>query len=135
MTINEALQALIKAALGDDTDVSALDEKAETIAYMAEHWSEITASIGGGSTVPTVDSLEGASDIGKTLMKAADAEAARTAIGAGTPYTLPAATDKVSGGVKKAAAVSFTADGATAETCAAAIAAVIANLKASGAMA
>ena len=38
-------------------------------------------------------------------MKAASAEAARTAIGAGTPYTLPAAGDNI-GGVKKAATVS-----------------------------
>ena len=136
MTINEALQALIKAALGDETEVSSLDEKSESIAYIAEHWNEIKASISAsGGAAPTVDTLGGATDVGKALMKAADREAARTAIAAGTPYTLPAATNKALGGVKQAAAVSFTAEGATAETCAAAIAAVIASLKAAGAMA
>ena len=37
----------------------------------------------------SVDTLGGATEVGKAVMKAADAGAARTAIGAGTPYTLP----------------------------------------------
>ncbi|MEK5378085.1 head fiber protein [Paenibacillus sp. FSL P2-0173] len=39
---------------------------------------------GGGGGSVTVDSITDASDIGKTVLKAADASAARTAIGAGT---------------------------------------------------
>lgn len=50
-------------------------------------------------------------------------------------YTLPAATTTNLGGVKKAAAVSFNASGATVETCATAISALIANLKAAGTLA
>ena len=58
-----------------------------------------------------------------------------TSGGGGESYTLPeASTDKI-GGVKKAAAVAFTAESATAETCATAITAIITNLKAAGAMA
>ena len=38
----------------------------------------------GGGEAATVDTLQGATDTGKELMKAEDAEAARTAIGAGT---------------------------------------------------
>ena len=53
----------------------------------------------------------------------------------GGTYTLPAATTENLGGVKKAAAVAFTAGGATAETCATAISTLIANLKAAGMMA
>lgn len=37
-----------------------------------------------GSEAPTVDTLSGATAVGKDVMKAADAAAARTAIGAGT---------------------------------------------------
>ena len=37
-----------------------------------------------GGEAPTADTLEGATATGKALMKATDAEAARTAIGAGT---------------------------------------------------
>lgn len=55
--------------------------------------------------------------------------------GGGSTYELPAATTTALGGVKQAEAVSFTEEGATAETCAAAIAAIIAAMKASGAMA
>ena len=76
---------------------------------------------------PTDDTLSGATDTGKKVMKAADAAAARTAIGAGTSsfsgsyndlankptipgaYTLPAATTAALGGVKKAAAVASVA--------------------------
>lgn len=54
---------------------------------------------------PTADTLSGATDTGKSVMKAKDAAAARTAIGAGAPYSLPAATATVLGGVKQAAYV------------------------------
>lgn len=53
---------------------------------------------------------------------------------AGGGYTLPAATSNALGGVKKASAVDFNTSGATAETCAAAIKAIIDGLKESGAM-
>lgn len=49
--------------------------------------------------------------------------------------SIPAATTQAIGGVKQAAAVEFTADSATAETCATAITALITNLKAAGIMA
>lgn len=39
---------------------------------------------GGGGAAPTVDTLTGATATGKAVMKAVDATAARTAIGAGT---------------------------------------------------
>lgn len=55
--------------------------------------------------------------------------------GGGESYTLPEASAEKIGGVKKAAAVEFTTGSATAETCATAIAAIITNLKAAGAMA
>lgn len=38
----------------------------------------------GGIETPTVDTLEGATDVGKSVMKAATAADARAAIGAGT---------------------------------------------------
>ena len=81
----------------------------------------------GGSGAASVDTLDGATDTGKAVMKAADAAAAREAIGAGTSefsgsyndlsnkptipsaYTLPAATTSALGGVKQAAHV----DGST----------------------
>ena len=53
----------------------------------------------------------------------------------GESYTLPEASTEAIGGVKKATAVEFTKAEATAETCATAIAAIIANLKAAGSMA
>lgn len=70
-------------------------------------------------TAPTADTLTGATDTGKRVLKATDAAAARTAIGAGTSsfsgsyddltnkpaipaaYTLPAATAAALGGVKQ----------------------------------
>lgn len=55
--------------------------------------------------------------------------------GSGGSYTLPEASEGAIGGVRKAAAVTFTEDEATAETCAAAIAEIITNLKAAGVMA
>lgn len=39
---------------------------------------------------PTIDTLSGVTATGKAVAKAADAAAARTAIGAGTPVTIPA---------------------------------------------
>lgn len=65
---------------------------------------------------PTAANLSGATATGKALMQAADAAAARTAIGAGTPYTLPAAAAAAIGGVKKGATVAAvaTADAAVA---------------------
>ena len=50
-------------------------------------------------------------------------------------YTLPAATAAALGGVKKAAAVTFAVDGATAATCATAIKAIMDALKGAGIMA
>lgn len=44
-----------------------------------------------GGSAPTVDTLHGATDTGRAVMKATNAAAARSAIGAGTPYALPAA--------------------------------------------
>ena len=76
---------------------------------------------GGGGGDVTVDTLGGATDTGKSLMKAANANAARTAIGAGTssfsgsyddltekpsiPAAPSAATTSAAGLVKKAGAV------------------------------
>lgn len=53
----------------------------------------------------------------------------------GGETSIPEATTEAIGGVKKATAVEFTTGSATAETCATAIAALIANLKAAGTMA
>ncbi|HHL0960471.1 TPA: head fiber protein [Serratia marcescens] len=58
-----------------------------------------------GNYQPATADISDASDVGKQLLKAADAAAARTAIGAGEPYTLPAATASAVGGVKMAAAM------------------------------
>ena len=101
------------------------------IQYMADNLQES----GGTGEVVSVDTLGGATEVGKAVMKAADAGAARTAIGVGTPYTLPAATASKIGGVKQTAAFAFSADGATTETCATAIQALIDAFKASGVMA
>ena len=77
----------------------------------------------GGGSEATVDTLSGATATGRALMKATDASAARSAIGAGTSnfsgsyndltekptipsaYTLPAASASALGGVKQAAHV------------------------------
>ena len=103
MTISEALKELIIAIKGSGNEN---DIKEETIAgvinYMAENWDSI--SEGGSQAVITVDTLNGATDVGKSVMKAVSQEAARTAIGAGVQYTLPAAGIAI-GGVKKAGAV------------------------------
>ena len=76
-----------------------------------------------GEGQATVDTLQGATETGRSLMKAASANAARSAIGAGTSsfsgsyndltdkpsipsaYKLPAATTSALGGVKMAAHV------------------------------
>lgn len=80
-----------------------------------------------GEGPATVDTLQGATETGRSLMKAASANAARSAIGAGTSsfsgsyndltdkpsipsaYKLPAATTSALGGVKMAAHVASAA--------------------------
>lgn len=127
----EALKKLAVAMKGSGSEADITEERiAGVILYMAEHWDEFNS--GSGAPV-SVDTLSGATETGKSLMKAADAQTARNAIGAGEPYTLPAAGDVI-GGVKKCAAVDFTKDAATAETCATAIDALITNMKAAGMM-
>lgn len=80
---------------------------------------------GDGGEAATVDTLVGATDTGKSLMKASNAEAARSAIGAGTssfsgsyndlsnkptiPTAPSAATTTAAGLVKKSSAVSAVA--------------------------
>ena len=77
---------------------------------------------GGGGEAATVDTLGGATETGKSLMKASNAAAARSAIGAGTSSfsgsyddltskpTIPtAATTTAAGIVKKSSAVSAVA--------------------------
>ncbi|KFI50018.1 head fiber protein [Bifidobacterium biavatii] len=65
-------------------------------------WADIT---GKPATFPaSAASIADATRIGTALLTAANAASARTAIGAGTPYTLPAAGTAI-GGVKKGAAV------------------------------
>ena len=105
MTISEAIKNLAVAIKGNG-DASDINEKtiAQVIQYMADNWADISSGIGGGGSV-TVDTIGGATDTGKALMKAADAAAARNAIGAGTPYTLTAATTSAIGGVKQGASV------------------------------
>lgn len=105
------------------------DHLEDICSFIAENYS------GGGQESVTVDTLGGATDVGKSLMKAESKETAREAIGAGEPYSLPMATEQAAGGVKKAAAVSFTTDSATAETCATAIEQLISSLKTAGIMA
>lgn len=67
-------------------------------------------------------------------MKATNAAAARSAIGAGTPYALPAAGTAI-GGVKKATAVADLASAADTAAIIATVNAVLAAFRASGAMA
>lgn len=100
MMITDAIKNLYKKITGEDVNDKSENQIAELIQELADNWP---ASSGGDAV--SVDTLSGATDVGKSLMKAASAEAARTAIGAGTPYTLPAAGDNI-GGVKKAATVS-----------------------------
>ena len=80
---------------------------------------------GGGGEAATVDTLVGATETGKSLMKASNAEAARSAIGAGTssfsgsyddltnkptiPTAPSAATTTAAGLVKKSSAVTAVA--------------------------
>lgn len=59
---------------------------------------EALKSTGGSATPPTVDGLQGATDIGKAILKAKDPAAARAALGAGTssytpPESVPAIPD------------------------------------------
>lgn len=146
MQITDALKNLAVKTCGSSMEDLTEDQIAELIQHIADNWQ------GSQGATPSVDSLQGATEIGKELMKAADEAEARNAIGAGTSsfsgnysdlsgkpsipeaYTLPAATDQALGGVKKAAAVTFTQAEATAETCAQAITDLIANLKAAGIM-
>lgn len=100
MMITDAIKNLYKKITGEAVNNKSENQIAELIQELADNWP---ASSGGDAV--SVDTLSGATDVGKSLMKAASAEAARTAIGAGTPYTLPAAGDNI-GGVKKAATVS-----------------------------
>ncbi len=91
------------------------------------------ADISGGGNI-TSSQITDATTVGKTVLTAADAATARTAIGAGVPYTLPAAATGTAGGVKKAATVSpctVAADGTSAGT---QLNALIAALQASGAL-
>lgn len=127
----EAAMKQVAVALTGEEETDIPDTLEEICAFIADHY----VSGGTGGAAPSVDTLSGATDIGKRLMKASDAAAAREAIGAGTPYTLPAATSSAAGGVKQAASVSFTSDSATAESCATAISQLIANLKSAGIMA
>ena len=100
-------------------------------------------------TAPTADTLTGATDTGKSLLKATDAATARKAIGAGTSsfsdltnkptipaaYTLPAATAAALGGVKQGAAVPDLATDANTTTANAKINALLAQLRAAGVIA
>lgn len=104
-------------------------------------------------TAPTADTLTGATDTGKRVLKATDAAAARKAIGAGTSsfsgsyddltnkpaipaaYTLPAATAAALGGVKQGAAVPDLAAEANTTTANAKINALLAQLRAAGVIA
>ena len=76
----------------------------------------------GTSAVPTED------QIADLVQKLADDWPA------GGGYTLPAAAADKLGGVKQASEVTFVTEGATADTCATAIKAILDALKASGAM-
>lgn len=75
--------------------------------YLDDTGQFTTVSASGGSI--TADQITDATTVGKSVIRATDAAAARTAIGAGTPYVLPAATTSVNGGVKMAAAQANTA--------------------------
>lgn len=85
----------------------------------------VTADKIADGVIPTADTIGGATEIGRSVVKAADAAAARAAIEAGTSnfsgsyndlsekptipgeYTLPAATESELGGVKQ---VGYVAD-------------------------
>lgn len=87
----------------------------------------IEGEVGGGGEAATVDTLQGATETGRALMKASSAEAARSAIGAGTSsfsgsyndltdkpsipsaYKLPAASASALGGVRQAVHVASAA--------------------------
>lgn len=104
-------------------------------------------------TVPTADTLAGATDTGKGVLKAVDAAAARKAIGAGTSsfsgsytdlankpvipaaYTLPAATAAALGGVKQGAAIPNLATDAPAADIITTVNSILTQLRATGAIA
>lgn len=67
-----------------------------------------------GGSAPTVDTLHGATDTGRAVMKATNAAAARSAIGAGTPYALPAADTAAIIATVNAVLAAFRASGAMA---------------------
>lgn len=106
MQIVDAIKNLTIAMKGSGSveDITT-DQIAGAIQYMADNWEAISAGIGGGGEAVSVDTLSGATDTGKSLMKAANQQTAREAIGAGTPYTLPTAKADSLGGVKLASAV------------------------------
>lgn len=58
---------------------------------------------GEGATTVTAANITDATATGRSVLTAANAAAARTAIGAGAPYTLPNATSSVRGGVLQTA--------------------------------
>lgn len=102
---------------------------------------------------PTADTLAGATNTGKAVLKATDAAGARKAIGAGTSsfsgsyndlsnkptippaYTLPAATAAALGGVKKGAAIPDLASDADAATIATKVNSILTQLRAIGVIA
>ena len=106
-----------------------------------------------GGVPPTADTLAGATNTGKAVLKATDAADARKAIGAGTSsfrgsyndlsnkptippaYTLPAATAAALGGVKKGAAIPDLASGADAATIATKVNSILTQLRAIGVIA
>lgn len=67
-----------------------------------------------GGSAPTADTLHGATDTGRAVMKATNAAAARSAIGAGTPYALPAAGTAAIIATVNAVLAAFRASGAMA---------------------
>lgn len=58
--------------------------KAGAMDVPARLWNPDGTPFTGGSAAPTADTLAGATDTGKSVLKATDAAAARKAIGAGT---------------------------------------------------
>ncbi|MNM10429.1 Head fiber protein [compost metagenome] len=86
-------------------DASPIPEKREPsyVVFIDANGDPIDLGGGGSGSVTAAD-ISDATTVGRNVLKAADAAAARTAIGAGTPYTLPAATTAVAGGIKKAVA-------------------------------
>ncbi|MCH9274996.1 head fiber protein [Bifidobacterium amazonense] len=110
---NDARQAVIETQFLDD-DGNPIDLTGGSDVPATVAWDAVT---GKPATYPaSVSSISGAGATGLNVLKAGTADAARTAIGAGTPYTLPAATAAALGGIKKASGVTAisTADPAAA---------------------